>query len=114
MVLGTYYGSAAYVFHGKTGSSDEWSEVAKVNPPPRTEVDHGEMGHRSSLFGSSVAAAGNHIVVGVPLDDNKNGPGAGAVYVYSSEDLVSWTQIAKLIVSNRAAKVLAGRTMMQH
>jgi hypothetical protein len=42
-------------------------------------------------------------VVGAPWDDNENGPDAGAVYVYKSQDLMAWTQIAKLVASNRAA-----------
>jgi hypothetical protein len=61
---------AVYVFSRARGS---WEEVARLMPPPGSE---------KSLFGESVAVAGDIIAVGGPAQDEIGGEEAGSVYVF--------------------------------
>jgi len=87
---------SAYVFR-RTGTN--WAEQAKLT------ASDGDAGDR---FGTSVAIAGDTLVVGARNEDG-NGPSndnsfanSGSAYVYTRTG-TTWTEQAKLIASNGAA-----------
>jgi len=61
------------------------------------------------MFGRSVAIAGDTIVVGAFLDDDK-GPQSVSIYVFIRTE-TTWTQQAKLTVSDGAASDNFGRSL---
>lgn len=82
MVGGTE-GAGAYVFER---SSDGWSEQQHLS------IDDAE----DDRFGSVVAATEGTIVVGAPLDQNRNGDDVGSAYVYTRGN-GEWSQQQQLI-----------------
>jgi hypothetical protein len=63
-----------------------WTQVAKLT------------GSIGSMFGNSVAVAGNWVVVGANYDSNSNGNSAGAAFVFTrmtSSSILSWTQLTR-------------------
>lgn len=74
---------AAYVFER---TAEEWQHAATLT------ADDGDA---SDLFGSSVAIAGDTIVIGARRDDDPNGSDAGAAYAFQLVD-GQWRQQAKL------------------
>jgi nucleoside-specific outer membrane channel protein Tsx len=79
---------SAYVFHY---DGTVWVEEAKLTPSDGAAFDQ---------FGSSVAAAGDTIVVGARLDDD-NGSDSGSAYVFRYDGTV-WVEEAKLKASDGA------------
>eukprot|EP00978_Attheya_sp_CCMP212_P003608 scaffold7566_cov64-Attheya_sp.AAC.1 len=71
---------AVYVFSSHNNNNN-WSEEVKLVPPITTTA--------STLFGYSVAAAGNTIIVGAPGTNNKR----GAIFVFTSAKDTSTTAI---------------------
>jgi hypothetical protein len=92
-VLGDSAAFTAYVFApvDPTSLSSAWTEMTKLTGPT------------NSNFGTSVAVAGNCIVVGANEDDNLRGTNAGAVFVFSktsSSLSSSWSQMNQLLAAN--------------
>ena len=88
---------SAYVFT-RTGTT--WTEQAKL-----TASD----GAADDRFGSSVAIAGDTIVVGAYWDDD-NGSDSGSAYVFTRTG-TTWTEQAKLTASDGAADDQFGRSV---
>ncbi len=86
VVVGTYYGEAAYVYE-KVGFI--WSETAKLTASDGTELD---------FFGSSVSISGDRVVVGSRGDDD-NGVSSGSAYIFEKVGS-TWNQAAKLTASD--------------
>ncbi len=81
---------AVYVFERSGGM---WPEAARlVASDPVAEA----------RFGGGLAIQGDTLLVGAGSDSNKNGQGAGAVYVFERIGGV-WTEVDKLIASDGAA-----------
>jgi uncharacterized repeat protein (TIGR01451 family) len=59
-------------------------------------------GASSDVFGNDVALVGNAAVIGAPRDDNSNGEGAGAAYVFVRSG-TTWTEQQKLLAQDGAA-----------
>ncbi len=77
---------AAYVFDGAAG---EWSQETKL----------ASGGEGAQALGSAVALNGDTALVSAPDDDNDNGPGAGAAYVFERTE-GAWSEEAKLTASD--------------
>ncbi|MBN8821875.1 MAG: leucine-rich repeat domain-containing protein [Spirosoma sp.] len=89
---------SAYVFSQNQGGTDNWGQTQKL-------VLSDYVGKQN--YGFSVAIDGNYAVVGAYLDylDATSGQpllGAGSAYVLKQQN-GSWTQIQKLVASDRAA-----------
>jgi len=78
----------AYVFQRETAAGSRWTQIAKLVPAD---------GAPNDSFGSSVALAGDTIVVGAPGDDDK-GRDAGSAYVFQRNrgGPNHWGQVTKL------------------
>jgi hypothetical protein len=85
---------SAYVFGRDLGGTDAWGQVAK-QPAPLALTARGD------LFGSSVAADGDTVVVGANGDDD-NGSDSGSAYVFSRDQdgADAWGQVAKLTAAD--------------
>ena len=97
VVVGAFYdddngedSGSVFVF---TRMGTTWTEQAKLMAGDGAAVD--------DQFGSSVAIAGDTIVVGAHLDDD-NGTNSGSAYVYTRTG-TTWTEQAKLTASDGAA-----------
>jgi hypothetical protein len=84
---------AAYVFTRVAGGP--WTEQAKLLPSDGTAGDR---------FGFSVAVSGETAVIGAPFRDGDTGPDSGAAYVFTGDAGGTWTEQAKLLASDRAAR----------
>ena len=88
---GSFFGcGAAYVFHFDGAS---WTQKAKLTASDAAETD---------WFGFSVSISGTTAVVGAFKNNCVAGNDCGAVYLYEF-DGTTWTQVAKLTVSDAAA-----------
>lgn len=94
---------AAYVFERNEGGEDNWGRVAKLVPADATAGDR---------FGHSVAVDEETIVAGA-LDNNGNGSGGGAAYVFERHEggTDNWGQVAKLLASDGAGGDGLGRSI---
>jgi len=77
---------AAYVFERTDGT---WSQTTKIASDEEGTQE----------FGSAVALNGDTAIVSAPADDNDNGLGAGAAYVFERTG-GGWSQEAKLTASD--------------
>ncbi|MEM8568477.1 MAG: T9SS type A sorting domain-containing protein, partial [Bacteroidota bacterium] len=87
---------SAYVF--KRASDGTWSEVTKLVASDRAPFDN---------FGASVAIDGDYVIIGANFEDEDvNGENtadeAGAAYVFERSNDDTWTEVAKLVASDRA------------
>ena len=73
------------------GDSCETTEQTKLVPA--------DLGGGDRL-GSSVAVFGNLVLVGARLDDNENGRGAGAAYVFRLDEQGQWVEEDKLLAND--------------
>jgi FG-GAP repeat len=81
---------SAYVFRFDLGTMS-WSQEQKITASDAAPND---------FFGFSIAIAGDHIVIGSPLDDDKASR-SGAVYVYRLDSGTAiWVQEQKLVTSD--------------
>jgi hypothetical protein len=90
-VVGSWSGNVAYVYEKVDVDNDSslWMEKTKL-------ADSG-----SDYFGSSVALAGNWIVVGAPTDDSETQLDVGAVHVfYRNTETSVWSQVTRLIAGD--------------
>ncbi len=79
---------AAYVF--EPDGLGGWQETAKLTASDGTGLD---------LFGRSVSAAGDRILIGSVQDDDL-GSDSGAAYVFERDDGGAWLEVAKLLTSD--------------
>ncbi|MEM6769990.1 MAG: DNRLRE domain-containing protein, partial [Bacteroidota bacterium] len=89
---------SAYVF--EINSSGNWAQVKKLVSSDRAATD---------VFGSAVDVSGNFIIVGAPLEDqNANGQStrtsAGSAYLYERNGSGNWSQIQKIVNSDRSQR----------
>jgi len=96
---GTDSGSA-YVF--ARNPDDTWSQVAKL------VADDAAAGDR---FGYAVGISGDHVVVGAYEDDCADGSNCGAAYLFGRDSAGAWTQYAKLVAADAAARDNFGRAV---
>ncbi|MEM9300361.1 MAG: hypothetical protein AAGA64_18535, partial [Bacteroidota bacterium] len=87
---------AAYVF--KRAGDGTWNELTKLVAGDRAPFDN---------FGASVAIDGDYVVIGANKEDEDvNGANtadeAGAAYVFERANDDTWTEVAKLVASDRA------------
>lgn len=84
---------AVYVFAIQSDRPDDftnWVEMAKLMAEDVSAGDH---------FGASVAIAGDTIVIGSPLDDDR-GVSSGSVYIFErNRGTMTWSEVDKLIPS---------------
>ena len=78
-----------------------WTEQAKLTASDGAELD---------FFGSSVAIAGDTIVVGARLDDVNGITDSGSAYVFTRTG-TTWTEQAKLTASDGAAADFFGTSV---
>jgi FG-GAP repeat/Secretion system C-terminal sorting domain len=93
---------SAYIFQ-KQGDGT-WKEVQKIVANDKAANDK---------FGFSVAISGDQAVVGTKddaKDQNGSNPivGAGSAYIYKKQANGSWTQVQKIVASNRGTNELFG------
>jgi hypothetical protein len=85
--------NAVYVFapYDSSSLSMAWTQLTKLTGPT------------NSIFGYSVAVAGELIVVGAINDVNTNGNNTGSVLVFTlSSSSSSWTQLTRLLATDGA------------
>lgn len=80
---------AAYVFHRNAGP-DWFGQVARLLASD---------GGAGDEFGIAIALHGDRVLVGAPMDDNDNGFGAGAAYLFARDHggLNQWGQARKFL-----------------
>jgi ligand-binding sensor domain-containing protein len=93
---------SAYIFQKQ--SDGTWKEVQKIVANDKAANDK---------FGFSVAINGDQAVVGTKddaKDQNGSNPilGAGSAYIYKKQANGSWTQVQKIVASNRGTDELFG------
>ncbi len=98
---------SAYLF--KTSDSGEtWSQTQKIVASDRAASD---------LFGGTVSISGNYAIVGAHWEDHDASGGsalsdAGSAYMFQTSDSgASWTQVQKLVASDRASNDQFGRSL---
>jgi hypothetical protein len=91
---------SAYVFQKDQGGTDNWGELQKIVASDRGAGDR---------FGSSVAIAGDYIVVGAYRNDDDASSAnilsqAGSAYVYKKDQggTDNWGELQKIVASDRA------------
>lgn len=86
---------SAYIFERNIGGV--WNEVQKIVASDRSNDD---------FFGNSVAISGNYAVVGAKEEDEDAAGlntflGAGSVYVFERNATGTWSEVQKLVASDR-------------
>jgi ELWxxDGT repeat protein len=98
MIIGAYLtdlhgtnSGAAYLF--ERSASGLWQQIARLAP---------DDGAANDWFGFSVAISGNLAVIGALFDDSAAGNDAGSAYVFerNANNLLQWTQVAKLVAAD--------------
>jgi len=84
---------AAYVLYRDAGGTDNWGEVAKIEPSDASTIEG---------FGQSVALDGDTIVVGAQFDSLSGGTYEGAAYVFERDagGADNWGEVKKLTASD--------------
>ncbi|MEO1054418.1 MAG: T9SS type A sorting domain-containing protein [Bacteroidota bacterium] len=95
---GNFLDNAGSVYVFKRASDGTWNEITKLVASDRAPFDN---------FGASVAIDGNYVVVGANFEDEDVNGGntadeAGAAYVFERANDGTWTEVAKLVASDRA------------
>ena len=96
---------AAYVF--KKNVNGNWEQLQKIVAQDREIFD---------FFGSSVAMAGNTLIVGSPSeDDDENGNNAmqlsGSAYIFEKDGNGTWHQVQKIVASDRSEESYFGNAV---
>jgi len=86
---------AAYIF--ERDSSGSWSEVQKIVASDRAVLDG---------FGFSLSISGNHVIVGVPQEDEdalgaNTMYSAGSAYIFERDTSGYWNQVQKIVALDR-------------
>jgi len=95
---GNTYEKAGSVYVFKRNESGEWNEVQKIVASDRFIGD---------WFGSAVNISGNQLVVGTFYEDH-DAMGAnplsdaGSAYIFQCDESGEWTQVQKIVASDRA------------
>ncbi len=89
---GGFKAGAAYVFERGAGGPNQWEETQKLLASDADELD---------LFGATVAAAGDAVLVGAP-EEGEAGSGAGAAYVFerNAGGTNAWGEVRKLLAAD--------------
>ncbi|MFO7447716.1 MAG: T9SS type A sorting domain-containing protein [Ignavibacteriaceae bacterium] len=92
---------SAYIFHNNTVS---WIQVQKIAASDRAEIDN---------FGYSVSISGDYAIVGAYFEDEDAAGGnnvfnAGSAYIFNNNSGTSWTQVQKIVASDRALSDIFG------
>ncbi|MEM6722942.1 MAG: T9SS type A sorting domain-containing protein [Bacteroidota bacterium] len=87
---------AAYIF--ERGDNGQWVEVQKIAASDRSIND---------WFGHSVAISGERVLIGAHQEDddetgNNNVNGAGSVYIFERDNNGDWTEVQKIVNSDRS------------
>ena len=99
IVVGSYHDDDAGFNSGSVYVFQDLEQVAKLTADDASGGTNQFQGsNNGDNFGTSVAIAGDTIVVGSPEDDN----GQGSAYVFQKKD-GSWTQVAKLIADDASS-----------
>jgi hypothetical protein len=96
---------SVYIF--KRDGYGNWNEVQKIVASDRAEED---------FFGSSVDISGNYILVGAAQEDEDESGGntldfAGSSYVFERDENGHWSEIQKLVASDRAVRDFFGNSV---
>jgi FG-GAP repeat/Secretion system C-terminal sorting domain len=91
---------SAYIL--ERDDNDDWNEVQKIVSSDRTAGDK---------FGFSVSISGNYALVGASGEDHDvDGGGqafdAGSAYIFERDNDGKWTEVQKIVASDRAAQDL--------
>ena len=92
------YAGSAYIF--ERDSTGNWSEVQKIVASDRETQDR---------FGHAVGISGNYAIVGSILEDhdasgNNELSSAGSVYIFERDSTGIWSQVKKIVASDRGAE----------
>ena len=95
----------AYIF--ERDLAGDWSQIQKLDASDRTAGDH---------FGKDIAIDDNYLVIGAEHEDlNEDGDlvidsisNAGAAYIFEKDEMGIWSQIQKIVQSDRSAEDLFG------
>ncbi|MEM8567733.1 MAG: FG-GAP repeat protein, partial [Bacteroidota bacterium] len=95
---GNFLDNAGSVYIFQRAGDGTWSEVTKLVASDRAPFDN---------FGASVAIDGDYVIIGANFEDEDvNGENtateAGAAYVFERSSDDTWTEVAKLVASDRA------------
>jgi hypothetical protein len=90
------YAGSAYIF--ERDGSGNWTQVQKIVALDRAEGD---------FFGNSVSISGNYVLVGdTEEDEDAEGENtlnsAGSAYIFERDGSGNWTQVQKIVASDRA------------
>jgi hypothetical protein len=100
---GNTYNSAsgsAYIFEIDT--SGNWSEKQKIVAGDRYEGDQ---------FGYSVAIDGSYAIIGAHYEDPGDTVNAGAAYIFERDTSGNWSEIKKIVASDREASDYFGTSV---
>jgi hypothetical protein len=91
------HAGALYVFERNT-ATDVWAEVKKISHSNREPYDK---------LGTNVSISGNYIIAGIEIEDNDENNGvplqnAGAAYLFERDASGNWSEIQKIVSSDRA------------
>ncbi|MFK7971384.1 MAG: FG-GAP repeat protein [Bacteroidia bacterium] len=86
-----YQNGAAYIF--ERDASGNWTEVQKLLASDKNGSDQ---------FGISVSISGDYAIVGANLEDDTGTINNGAAYIFERDALGNWTEVQKLLASNKA------------
>lgn len=96
---------AVHVFQRNSGGTNNWGEVAKLVASDGTTGD---------VFGTSVAIAGDILVVGAMLNSPSGINAAGSAYVFerrASGSTSTWVEVSKLVASSASAIAYFGESV---
>jgi hypothetical protein len=96
------FSGTAYILNRDSGGT--WFQVQKITASDRDIND---------LFGESVCINGDYAIVGAYHEDHDNNGNnslnnPGAAYIFEKDSLGSWTQVKKIVASDRMDKALFG------
>ncbi|MFK7969348.1 MAG: hypothetical protein AB8F95_03225 [Bacteroidia bacterium] len=94
---GMFSNGAAYIF--ERDASGNWTEVNKLLASDKASGDY---------FGISVSLSGDYAIVGARLESDGGTTYNGAAYIFERDTSGNWTEVNKLLASDKADSDLFG------
>ena len=96
---------SAYIF--ERDGSGNWNEAQKIVASDRASSDY---------FGAAISISGNHIIIGVPSEDEDASGGstmsnAGSAYIFERDGGGNWIEVQKIVASDRAGNDRYGNSV---
>ena len=102
---GTYAAGSAYIFERESDGTWTETETQKLTASDKEEYDY---------FGKSVAIHNNYAIVGAYAEDADPVSNAGSAYIFERQSDGTWTEVQKLIASDRVRDDYFGNSVAIH